>query len=1035
MKTLKTLKYALLALVGISAVACSEDNTYTPGAPEEKDCYGVYFVKEEANQTLELDPTESTAMVYTVIRQNATDAVTVPVKIDANTDNLFSISPIEFAEGEDETTFTVSLSSESELGVEYEFGLSVVDPKFVPQYISNTTKPTSIHLSITRIKWVDLGEVAYTEDVLLPWCEEDNATYNVMLQVRENSVKDIDALKAAIAGAGSDADLAGVYRLVDPYNCGPFAGEVTIGVGSTSGPYALTHNAGTHYVVIDATDPTHVFIELSDTGLVINGTGSTSYVYSYAAYYMDEGGYGKYEIPDEYYGTLSGGSITFPVDKILHMPSDGEPGSLYYGNRSGKFCLNIAPALAKYTLQMPKGTSDGDFTFEEVALGDAIFYSESQTASWYPILEKGEPSVTTDNVHRDFYMTYGTLYRLPECYAEGYHIYFAVKDGKVVVPANYTQQMTGLNQNGMDIYMKINAASSKFNAETNEVSLVAEFLGVSGTKAVSFGEYNEVVSLTAPEDFDVVAPADLRADFTYSTLFNDTFTSTFTKQSWKADFQKGACIDEQKGEAFEKNVGTAYRLPNLYAANYDLYFAADAEGNVVVPADYKVQPTGMTLYGTTIYAVINSGVVTAQGANLSITFTDIDGNVIQPIGANCKEQILTYVWSEVSTGTLSVNGFGAEMTERVLANAEGTNIYRIENCWGYDKHIVFTWDKQTNKCELDGLCATGMTYSGFEIYLCDHLGFFTWVEYDFDWAFLESKGYHQPSFDPATNTFTFELYYAAPDAGAGMTLGEFFTETFVLDSAPVTQDGEDYKVGTFTHTTDFFTLPSLPFAEEGVVLQRYGDTNKYRFAVGAGTFVLEFTYDEATGAVKVPANSTGLTATVPEGQAEIYYGDWWAMASAWGMTLQDGTPLTEEMVYGIYPNSYDAATQTFSFYLGYFDLEYGYVFTSVNEGDPTIHTFQITGDPEPSTGEEGTEEGGAEQASKSFSISNKATKNGKFTPRVVDGKLSIKDSNLTIKAGKVNPAAKRVDVSVSKGIADAQPKAYNRREASIFKTR
>ncbi len=1029
MKTLKTLKYALLALVGISAVACSEDNTYEPGAPEVKDCHGVYFLANEATQTLELDPTESTALVYKVIRQNATEAVTVPVKIDTNTENLFSISPIEFAEGEDETTFTVSLSSESELGVEYEFGLSVVDPKFVSQYTSDATKPTSIRLSITRIKWVDLGEVAYTEDVLLPWCEEDNQTYNVKLQVRENSVADIEALKAAMAGAGTDADLAGVYRLVDPYNCGPFEGNVTLGQDGTYGPYALTHNPGTHYVIIDATDPTHVFVELSDTGLVINGQGSTSYLYSYAAYYMDEGGYDKYEIPDTYYGTLSGGSITFPVDMILHMPSDGEPGSLYYGNRSGLFRVNIAPSLAKYSLQMPDESGDGDFAFEEVDLGEAMFYSESQTASWYPILEKGEPTVTTDNAHRDFYMTYGTLYRLPECYAEGYHIYFAVKDGKVVVPAGYAEQNTGLKQNGLSIYMLIDAASSKFNAETNEVSLVAEFVGVSGNSGVSYGSYNEVVSLTAPE-FDTVAPADLRADFTYSTLFNDNFTSSFTKESWKTDFQKGVCNDEEKAAVFAKNVGTAYRLPNLYASNYDLYFAADEEGKVVVPADYKVQPTGMTIYGTTVYAAINSGSVTEQGATLNVTFVDIDGNVIEPLGANCKEQIVTYKWVEVSTGTLSLNGFGAAMTERVLANAEGTDLYRIENCWNYDKHIVFTWDKQTNKCQLEGLCATGMTYSGFEIYLCDHIGFYTWIGYDYAWAVLEAAGFHQPSFDPATNTFTFELYYAAPDAGVGMILGEFFTETFVLDSAPVTQEWEDYKVGTFTHTTDFFNVPELPYAETDVVLQRYGTTNKYRFAVGQGTYTLEFTYDEASGAVEVPANSTGLSGNTPDGVVEIYYGDWWALVQTFGMTTSDGTPLTAEIVYGMYPNSYDAETQTFSFYLGYFDTVYGYVFTSVNNGNPTEHTFQITGDPQPSTGEAG----GAEQASKSFSISNKATKSDKFTPRVVDGKLSIKDSNLTIKSsGKVAESAKRIDVSVSKGIADATPKAYDRRASSIFK--
>ena len=49
------------------------------------------------------------------------------------------------------------------------------------------------------------------------------------------------------------------------------------------------------------------------------------------------------------------------------------------------------------------------------------------------------------------------------------------------------------------------------------------------------------------------------------------------------------------------------------------------------------------------------------------------------------------------------------------------------------------------------------------------------------------------------------------------------------------------------------------------------------------------------------------------------------------------------MVYGAYPNSYDAATKTFSFYLGYYD-QLGYFYTTVADGEPQVHTFQITGD-------------------------------------------------------------------------------------------
>lgn len=1031
MKIMKTLKYALLALVGVGAVACSKDSAYEPGAPEVEGCYGIYFAKDASSQTLEMEPTgNEDVFQYTAYRKEATDAVVVPVKIVKNTDNKFTVDAIEFAEGAKQTTFTITLAADAEPGVAYEFALAVEDPKFVSQYTADASKPTSIKLEVTRIKWVDLGEVAYTEDAFTPWLEEDAFTYNVKIQARYDSVADMDALMAAMAGNGSDADLAAVYRLVDPYNCGPFEGNAVLGQSGQYGPYQLSHNPGTHYVIIDATDPTHVFIEMSDIGLIINGTGSTSYLYSYAAYYMD-GGYGKYEIPDDYYGTISGGRITFPVKMLLYSPSDDET-KLYYGNTNGLWCLNLAPALAKYTLAMPSNESDADFAFEPIALGEgAAFYSESQVASWFPFLEKGEPTVTTDNVHRDFYMNYGTLYRLPACYADDFNIYFAAQGKKVTLPAEYASQPTGLTQNGLDVYMKIDAAKSSFDPETNEVVLVAEFVGYKGsTLAAKYGTFTETLSLTAPE-FSVVAPADLRADFNYSTLFNDTFTSTFTASSWKTDFQQGTCMDADKAEHFSATAGTAYCLPNLYAEGYNLYFTAkfDEEGNgtVSVPADYAVQPTGMNVFGTTVYAAIQSGTVTKTGATLTITFVDFDGNVI-PAGNKCKEQIVTFNWLEVATGTMSAYAFDAAVPGRVLAQAEGTNIYRIEDVWGYGKNLLFTWDKTTNKVEIDGLCATGLLYQGLEIYLCDNMGYATWAGYSFTWAQLEANGMHQSYFDPETNTFNFELFYAVPDAGVGAALGGMaFPETFVLDAAPVVADWEPWKVGTFTHTTDFWLDPAyLPYSEPDVVIERYGETDKYRFAVAGGNMTLEMNFNAEKGIVEIPQ----VIAAEEDYQGVhyvFYCGDWWALASAWGMS-QNGTPLTKEQVYAVYPNSYNAETQTLSFYLGYYDLE-GYVYTSVDNGSPTIHTLQITGDYV-------AEEGGAEQSASKLFVPSFAKKNHLYTPRVSSvsaaGKVVAKDINRNFSVKMQPAAAQRIEVNTNKGIAGATPKAYSAREAAMF---
>lgn len=959
MKKVNKFFYALLAFAAVGMVSCSTDApSYEPGPQEVSGCHDVYFSDPEVLAVKELvqgpigdvsvDPSEATVYTYYVDRGIPEDgvlpAITVPVKVVTNTKEAFTFTEIAFAEGEDRTTFEVTLSEEAEVGVPYTLSLAIEDPQYVKQYES--TNSTSLKVTITRVKWIDVGECDYTEDILTGWWgfgfDPEHPTYKVKVQVRSDSINQ-EAFDAALAGTGSDAGLSGVYRLVNPYRVGPWAD-----------PEDTTLESNPTYMIINANPYNRAYIDLQPLGISING-GEAS-VYSMVALRLDNG----VEPSEDMYGSFKNGTLTFPVQALLGCPGGSYVGqNNYYANNSGLFSLVVAPALGKYELVLPVGYEDGDFEFEEVELPEnAMFYSESQSATYYPILEKGKIITTTDDADRDFVATYGWLYRLGDLYEVDYPIYFAAKDdGTVTLPEQYIEQATGLTQNGYDVMMAIDTAASKFDPSTGLLNLVAEFYSYQGDYGVSYGVYNEVISVELPE-FPVTPVVDLKADFTYAPLFTDTFTSTFQAGEWDATLEQGACLNYEGAEAFAKQYGTAYRIPAPYAQGYDLYFTANEKGEVSVPTGYELQNSGTTIYGKDAYISIRKGTMAKNGVTLTVAICDAEGEALMPYA--CTEKLVTYTWTETGVTGSYISALNEAPTAGcTLEKAEEGDIYRITNWLDTGKHLMFTWDKTTNKCEVMGFNKTGIDaalFGGFgEIEVCDVRTFYAWIGYDVTWDALAAEfgGDVQPRYvdelqiseTESAPAIVFYNYYAAPAMGVGFSLGDFYMEAFVLDAPLVEEKWEDVAVGVFTHTTDFYAPQEyLPYQEE-LKLQRLGTSNKYQIVgAGAGAYNIALTFDEATGAVTVPGTKTGLTYEETDGSlTDIYSGDAYAMLSDWGVTDNSGAPLTPEVVYSVYPNSYDAATKTFSFYLGYYDL-LGYTYTTVSGGDPTLHTFQITGE-------------------------------------------------------------------------------------------
>ena len=956
MKAINKFFYALLAFATVGMVACSEDATHEPGPAELEGCYGVYFPEASVLETqgpmgeISVDPSEATVFKYYAYRENTEGQITVPVEVTKNTTDkdgnpMYTISEIVFADGEDVAEFTVTLSDKAEVGVPYTLILSVVnDPQYVKQY--DTANKSTFSVTINRVKWIDVGYV--TDDQGGIWCEfsEDMVAawygfsqplvYPVKVQVRGDSIYSEEAFKAALEGNGTEEDLLGVYRVINAYY--PFAGVD----GFT--PYETSFN-----IYVDGVDRVH--IPLQPVGLVVNdGTPGEVMIYSMVDYYLDNDA----PASDDMYGSIRGGKITFPVKMLLGCPGGSYAGSnTYYANQNGLWSLNIAPALGTYELAMPDAESDGDFSFNEVALPEgAMFYSESQAASFAPVLEKGRCEVSTKDADRIFYKEYGTLYRLPSLYTDGYPIYFAAKeDGTVTLPDAYLVQQTGIIQNGYAVQMVIDVENSKIDPATGLLTLVAEFIAGEGEDAVSYGTFQELIAVEAPE-FPVTPMMDLKNDFSYAPLFNAPLTSDFMAAEYEVSVEKGVCTNYDLN--FE---GTAYRLKSLYANGYDIYLAADAEGKVIVAGGFELQPTGVNIYGKAAYMQIVSGTANDKGITFTANVCDVEGNELLP--AACTESVVSYTWVDVATGSWQCTVLNAPLPGLTLQNAEGTNLYRVLDFMSAvtgeeGVHFTFTWDTTTNLCELQGLVDTGIPASALgvnapgNISFVDEKTFWNMNGYPDDtWESLAAEyGVSvQPYFDAENNAFVFRVAYYLPEVDGALSFSTpsgdktyFTTEVFVLDAAPVVSTWTNVAIGKFLHADNFW-LPegtAAPAVEGDVLMQRYGQSDNYRIMIVNGQVPLEFTFNESTGAVSVPAQKTGAQYKEDDGSlTDILMGDAWAMFQAWG----NPKGYTAEQVYKAYPNGYDAENKIIQFCLAYFDV-YGYTYT---EASPSVHAYQITG--------------------------------------------------------------------------------------------
>lgn len=139
--------------------SCTEEFPEREPSPvTPSDCVGIYFPSSNTT-SYEIEPTV-TSIPVTISRVNKSDAITVPITVVKNPNNVFVIpQSVAFTAGQETTTFNVTYPT-AEDGVKYTFEIAVEGEKFVDPYKIVSGAP-SVAKSVTKIKWNVLGTAQF----------------------------------------------------------------------------------------------------------------------------------------------------------------------------------------------------------------------------------------------------------------------------------------------------------------------------------------------------------------------------------------------------------------------------------------------------------------------------------------------------------------------------------------------------------------------------------------------------------------------------------------------------------------------------------------------------------------------------------------------------------------------------------------------------------------------------------------------------------------------------------------------------------
>ena len=325
-----------------------------------------------------------------------------------------------------------------------------------PSYVSKYSVGTTYTLTMTRVKWNDVGFyydedgnkvegwAMYTDDVISALFGVGNPVFPTRVQERD--------------------DMPGYFRLINTYGAKyPY---------NDPGDWDESKD---YYIYIDATDPEKVWIPNCNMGVAWSTYGFM-HVYSMVGLGIERD---KKDYIDGNYGTYANGKITFPKGALLFGMENYKDCAWYTANAAGAFSLVINPDLDLYTASI----KNDDFTWEKVFSGtymSAQLNTNTPQVVLYKGVAKEDVEAANPGCYTRFADQYGTVYKIGSPYAEGYDLVFCVKKDEVVIPEGFESQPLGFKGVGYDIYGAIAAGGSTFTED--QIDLKINFQDASGKK-------------------------------------------------------------------------------------------------------------------------------------------------------------------------------------------------------------------------------------------------------------------------------------------------------------------------------------------------------------------------------------------------------------------------------------------------------------------------------------------------------------------------------------------------------------------------
>lgn len=575
MRLLNKLAYALCAVALLSS--CGDDDEYSRG---EYPLDGYENISLPGTVNIEIEPTEPTTYTVEVSRVNTAGEATMPVEITDNTDDVFTVEPVVFKDGESKAVMTINFPN-AQVGVAYHLALKVTDKNFTSPY----DQANFLDLTVSRVKWNDVGFVPGEDGNIYCKYYDDFITglygvtgdFTVYTRVQERD------------------DKPGYFRLIDTYAIYAQMFGVT-----------YDESAGPRYLYIDATDPKKVFIPKAfNTGMTLDPQYGSLIIWDMAGYYLAQGDEAS---AASSYGTYEDGMITFPKGALL--VGESIDGKLYPANNTGNgaFYLQIEESQKKYEAD-PKY----DFDWEEL-FNAGQYTSEALQYSGTAAVYKGKCNTKKDGCDTIFANTYGDLYKIENPYGTGADIYFTVKNGVVGVPGpNYVSQATAIPVFGNEVYARINTEGSSF--EDKLINLNITYTNEDGT--VEYANGTDVIS-------NITYSSWGEGIFSYSGMYYGTELLQIEKQddaevycmknwggegidilfTWNKETNELAIMPQSIGVIQGYNIGVMDLITSGFAD-------AAVEGGFVKDPRSYYDPEQNTFFFTTIYVDLSSGQVLA----------------------------------------------------------------------------------------------------------------------------------------------------------------------------------------------------------------------------------------------------------------------------------------------------------------------------------------------------------------------------------------------------------------------------------------